>query len=101
MAQDEFCASCFRESDVFVMRSNGSHLSQLTDDSLNAVRPGWSPEGDRIQVGQSCSDFSDPACFYFDIYTLDLDGGSVRNITATSDIGEGGAHWGAKATTDD
>lgn len=71
------------------------------DDSLNAVRPGWSPEGDRIQVGQSCSDFSDPACFYFDIYTLDLDGGSVRNITATSDIGEGGAHWGAKATTDD
>jgi TolB protein len=73
-------------SAVWVMRVDGSGLTQLTPYALNATSPRWSPDGTHIAFSSNSDNFTDtlPA----NVYVMRPDGGDLTQITHRS----GGAH---------
>jgi Tol biopolymer transport system component len=71
---------------IWVMGADGSNLRMLTPNKLNVqgYRPSWSPDGKRLAFGRSVSDYE-----LTDIYTVDLYGSNITNITNTPQ------HWEA------
>jgi TolB protein len=62
---------------VHTMRSNGKYLRQLTDDSLSAFDPAWSPSGDKLA-------FSDNGCCgESDLFVMKADGTGVTQLFET------------------
>jgi Tol biopolymer transport system component len=70
---------------VYVINADGSGEWQVTSGPGNALRPGWSPSGHRI-VFQS--DWGQP----WEIYSVDENGGDLRNLTSHQDE-DFGANW--------
>jgi len=70
----------FNDSQLWVMGADGSNLRMLTPNKLNVegFRPSWSPDGKRLAFGRSISAFE-----LTDIYTVDLYGSNITNITNT------------------
>ena len=60
--------------DIFVIKSDGSALNQLTNDSFNDRLPRWSPDGKRIIYYSNASG-------KYEIWTINLDGGERRQIS--------------------
>jgi len=63
--------------DLFVVRSDGAGLRQLTDDVHKERNPRWSPDGSRISF------FSDRSGRY-EIWTISPEGSGAQQITHTS-----------------
>ena len=63
--------------DIFVVRSDGSAMRQLTDDSYVDRIPNWSPDGKFIA-------FHSNRGGKFDIWTIHPDGSGLRQLTFTS-----------------
>jgi Tol biopolymer transport system component len=61
---------------LFSMRTNGTHLQQLTPYSLHVDDSDWSPDGQWIVIDA----YPNPKA-YGDIYILDADGGHLTNLT--------------------
>ena len=76
---------------IFKVRVDGTGLTQLTS-GHNDTQPNWSPTGDRIvfqrQEGATL-DEEKP----WDVFTMDVDGGSVANVTNTADLSETDVSW--------
>ncbi len=71
---------------VYTMRPNGKGVRKLTDDSLDAFDPAWSPDGGQIA-------FADHASFgESDLFVIDADGGAVTQLFETPE-NETGATW--------
>ena len=68
---------------IGVMGADGSNLRILTPNKLDVrYRPRWSPDGKRLAFGVSVSDYDS------DIYTVDLDGSNITNITNSPEVSE-------------
>jgi Tol biopolymer transport system component len=66
-----------RQEDIFVVRTDGSGLRQLTDDVHRDRGPRWSPDGQRIAFFSNRSG-------KFEIWTIHPDGSGLEQVTNTS-----------------
>jgi len=67
---------------LFTMRADGSDVTKLTDDSLDAFAPSWSPEGDRIAFS---SNYSSPNSALF---TIRPNGKGLKALTSGPSIND-------------
>jgi Tol biopolymer transport system component len=65
-----------KQEDLYVIRTNGSALRQLTDDPAKDRGPRWSPDGRRIA-------FYSARGGKYDIWVVGADGTGLRQITST------------------
>jgi len=65
--------------DIALVRSDGSDLRQLTNDSFNNTNPIWSPDGKKIAF------ISDRSGSY-EIWTMNRDGSGLEQLTDTPDV---------------
>jgi Tol biopolymer transport system component len=65
-----------RQEDIFVVRTDGSGLRQLTDDVYRDRGPRWSPDGRRIAFFSNRSG-------NFEVWTIRPDGSGLEQITHT------------------
>ena len=70
---------------LWKVRSDGSDLRRLTR-AANDRQPNWSPAGDRIV-------FQRLRAGHWDLWTIDPDGGSARNVTRTPGRDETDVAW--------
>jgi Tol biopolymer transport system component len=80
-------------TNVFTVRTDGSHLEQVTDNdggAVNATNPAWSPDGKKIVFVQIPG--SGPFG-YADIFTMNADGSNARQVT-TSTFWDFRPDWG-------
>jgi|AntRauTorckE6833_2_1112554.scaffolds.fasta_scaffold00149_11 Tol biopolymer transport system component/chitodextrinase len=71
---------------IFIMDSDGSDVQQITKGATYRS-PSWSPKGDKLALeGFSTSEISD-------IFTVNIDGSLLQNITNTETISEGNPDW--------
>lgn len=66
-----------KQEDIFVAKSDGTALRQLTDDIYRDRGPRWSPDGNRIAF------YSDRSGKY-EIWIVNSDGTGLRQLTSTS-----------------
>src|SRR5882762_976110 len=73
------------KSIIYVMSADGSATHSLTTDDLDNSHPHWSPDGRRIIFNSSRTtppnDRADPAKEQDDIFSIALDGSSLRQHT--------------------
>jgi Tol biopolymer transport system component len=72
--------------EVFVMRIDGTRDTNISNTSGADSSPKWSPNGERIL-------FSSDRTGNSDIYSMDVDGENLKNLTHTPDIDEFGPSW--------
>ena len=69
-----------RREDIFLMRSDGSGLKQLTNDAFKDRAPVWSPDGKQIA-------FYSNRAFRYEIWSIRPDGSGLKQLTRG--VGEG------------
>jgi TolB protein len=62
------------QEDVFISRSDGSGLRQLTNDPANDRRPTWSPDGKQIAFDSTRSGS-------YQVWTINPDGSGLQQLT--------------------
>ncbi len=75
-----------RQEDLFLIRSDGSSLRQLTDDPYKDRGPIWSPDGKTIAFYSNRSG-------RYDIWTIRPDGSSLTQVTKGLGVGPWYPHW--------
>jgi TolB protein len=76
-----------RSHDVYVINTDGSGRTNLTDDSELDIDPAWSPDGKKIAFASYRAGSSN------DIYTMDADGSGVARVTKTPDVDDRAPEW--------
>ena len=89
--ENNACANA--NSDLFVMRANGSRRRQLTSNFANNIEASWSPDGEKIAFSHGVFDPEAGEFEPFDIYTIEVNGGELENLTNTPDIFEEHPDW--------
>ncbi|MEO8350004.1 MAG: protein kinase [Acidobacteriota bacterium] len=81
-----------RQEDIFLMRSDGSGIKQLTNDAFKDRAPVWSPDGKRIA-------FYSNRVFRYEIWSIRPDGSGLTQLTRG--VGEGIAYptWSPDGST--
>ena len=64
-----------KKEDLFVMRTDGTNLRQLTNDDAKDRGPRWSPDGKRIAF------FSNRAGRRWEVWTISADGANLQQMT--------------------
>lgn len=95
-----FVSATTENSDIWIVKPDGSGLIRITDDPGWEGEPSWSPDGTRI-VYSACSD---PASSLQecrrDIFAVDISSGDVRRITHPAvDDDEFAPSWSPDGTT--
>ncbi|MDE0298144.1 MAG: hypothetical protein OXN17_05895 [Candidatus Poribacteria bacterium] len=75
--------------DIFVMNADGTQPRRLTEDAPLNIQPSWSSDGKKIAFSRAHED--DP--IYCDIYTMNVDGTNLVNLTQTPLVGEWTPSW--------
>lgn len=79
-------ASRGRQEDIFVMRSDGTALRQLTNDTFKDRAPRWSPDGQRIGF------YSNRGGRY-DAWAIGSDGSGLTQLTTKTSRGANSLSW--------
>ena len=82
------------QEDVYIVRSDGTRLRKVTDDSFKDRFPHWFPDGKRILFQSDRT----PNRRY-EIWSINSDGGGLQQITATGDD-EGSGLWDPQPSPD-
>ena len=69
------CYSMGNQRHIFIMRTDGSELRDLTDDSYRHSWPRWSPDGKRIA-------FSSRRSGNYELWAINRDGGGLQQLTS-------------------
>jgi TolB protein len=72
---------------IWKVRNDGTQLTQLTPDSVDAKQPNWSPKGDRILYQATGPGGG------VDIFMIDASGGSLANVTNGGSSESTDASW--------
>lgn len=73
-------------TDIFVMDSDGTHVTRLTSDDASEYQPDWSPDGRRIAFVRSTGGTGGEAPL---IFTMNADGSDVQQVSS----GDGGSDF--------
>ena len=82
-------------SEIMVMKANGTRITQITENLGNVQWPSWSPDGQKIAV------YVNPDLTFStgDIYVANADGsGTPLNITNSPTVFEEFENWGVNAS---
>src|SRR5438105_1146558 len=63
--------------EIYVMNTDGTGVTRLTNDPASDSQPAWSPDGSRIA-------FTSTRVGNFDIYVMNADGTNVTRLTTTT-----------------
>jgi hypothetical protein len=77
---------------VFDIASGRARLIRGTD-NLMIGNPTWSPDGETIAFEGAIPDPGNPNDFPWDVYSVQLDGSQLTNLTSTPDVGETSPAW--------
>jgi serine/threonine protein kinase/Tol biopolymer transport system component/Tfp pilus assembly protein PilF len=78
------CQSMGNQRHIFIMRTDGSEVRDLTEDTFSHFWPRWSPDGKRIA-------FSSRRSGNYEIWSINRDGSGLQQLTR--DHGSPGAHY--------
>jgi serine/threonine protein kinase/Tol biopolymer transport system component/Tfp pilus assembly protein PilF len=78
------CYSMGNQRHIFVMRTDGSEMRDLTDDTFRHFWPRWSPDGNRIA-------FSSRRSGNYELWIVNRDGSGLQQLTIGHD--SPGAHY--------
>lgn len=78
------CYSMGNQRHIFIMRTDGSELRDLTDDTFRHFWPRWSPDGNRIA-------FSSRRSGNYELWIINRDGSGLQQLTR--DNASPGAHY--------
>lgn len=78
------CYSMGNQRHIFIMRTDGSELRDLTDDTFRHYWPRWSPDGNRIA-------FSSRRSGNYELWIINRDGSGLQQLTR--DHASPGAHY--------
>jgi serine/threonine protein kinase/Tol biopolymer transport system component/Tfp pilus assembly protein PilF len=78
------CYSMGNQRHIFIMRTDGSELRDLTDDTFRHFWPRWSPDGKRIA-------FSSRRSGNYELWIINRDGSGLQQLTR--DHASPGAHY--------
>jgi TolB protein len=95
---DEGCATC-EESDLFVMKADGTGVTQLVDTTPeNEVDPTWSPDGTRIAFARSLLTSNEKhfVSNSAEIYVVGTDGKGLTNLTKSPGSDDVHPNWSPK-----
>ena len=81
-----------RREDVFLMRSDGSGLKQLTNDPFKDRGPAWSPDGKQIA-------FYSNRTFRYEIWSIRPDGSALTQVSKEVGDGIGYPTWSPDGST--
>ncbi|MCA1637998.1 MAG: FG-GAP-like repeat-containing protein [Acidobacteria bacterium] len=74
-------------TDIFIINVDGSNRVNLTNGQGNNSEPTWSPDGSRLAFARSINDGR-----YTEIYTMNVNGSDVRQITISPGGYTSGSH---------
>ena len=80
-----------KPADIFVIRTDGTGLRQLTEDAYEDFFPRWSPDGKRIAFQSNRSGKTE-------IWLINADGSGRRQLTYTADDWHAGPVWSPDGT---
>ena len=72
-----------RNWEIYLMTSDGSAQTRITDNCCRDFNPIWSPDGDKIAFQ---TDRDDKVNDTFEIYVMNPDGSDLRRLTNNSAI---------------
>jgi Tol biopolymer transport system component len=72
-----FVRTAGREMDIWVMNSDGTNATNLTNHPAGYLKPAWSPDGSRIAFGSTLNGAGD-------IYLINADGTNLQRLTYIS-----------------
>lgn len=81
-------------SDIHTMNLSGGEIRKVTHSFGNNLNPSWSPDGDKIAFWHAPAS---PATNNTDIYSINVNGSALTNITRTPTLREYVPDWGVNA----
>jgi Tol biopolymer transport system component len=91
---NNFCGKCPPGrplSDIFILRLASGEIRQVTHRFGNNLNPSWSPDGSKLAFWHAPAS---PATNNTDVYSVNVDGAALTNITATPTLREYVPDWG-------
>jgi Tol biopolymer transport system component len=75
-----FVSSHERKFAIYIIKTDGSELTKLTDDMTVLLSPRWSPDGKQI-IFSACLEGEGECVGNFDIFSVNADGSQLVNLT--------------------
>jgi len=72
------------QSDIYLIDTDGKNLKRITNNSQWNDYPSWSPDGKKITFVSAVWDKNQKKFLDSDIYTMNVDGTSLRKLTTSS-----------------
>ena len=79
------------DSEIFIMKADGSHLRQITFNALDDQEPAWSPDGTRIVFVRDFDPIQGE--IDYDLFTMNADGTEQRNLTSSPGVQDESPNW--------
>jgi Tol biopolymer transport system component len=82
--------------EIFVMKADGSHQTQITFNTLDDEEPAWSPDGRRIAFVRDLDPIRGQTDD--DLLTMNADGSNQRNLTSSLGVQDSSPNWSPDGT---